>query len=244
MKNMWLIILFFSFLIFYSGCDNNDNITESPTGYYWGGNVLLWTENGSTIDDRSGVKIYLEGTNYHTFTDQQGNWKIYNIPAGIYSLVAKKEGFGYHKFIHFEYNGNTNNNNFGQTLIATPTYHIDSVSLSNSNGDILLTGFPSNVVSNLRFVLIYLGKQDPIYDSTTTWDFIIESQIYGGNDFFTVNFNNSFLMNNGYANGDTVHIAVYPGSRIVERYFVLEEYKLINSSGVGPNPKRFNYVIP
>jgi len=243
MKN----IFFISFLIFisilYLGCDDNNDITETQNGYYWGGNVKLWTENGSVISDGSGVQIYLEGTNFRTLTDHSGNWKIYNIPAGTYNLVAKKDGFGYHKFIDFEYLGGANANHFGQTLIATPTYLIDSVEINMVNDNVDIIGFPSNIVSNIRFIMVYIGKQNPIYDSTKTFELIYETNIYGNNNFFTSSINNTYLLNNGFNSGDTVHIAIYPGARFVERYFVLAEYKLINSSGIGPIPKRFNYIL-
>jgi len=231
-------------LIILVSCSENDEPTNIETGFYWGGYVRLWTENGSIIQDGSGVELSLEGTNYRTLTDQYGKWKIYNVPAGTYNLVAQKEGFGNHKFLDYEYSGSDNANNFGQTLIATPTYLIDSIEIDFVNDNVDITGFSSNVVSNIRFVMIYIGKENPIYDSTKTFELIYETQIYGNNNFFTSTINNNYLLNNGFSSGDTVHIAIYPGARFVERYFIQAEYKLMNSSGIGPIPKRFSYALP
>jgi hypothetical protein len=243
MKNILIIVLLFASLLLQLGCGDESDITDSDNGFYWGGHVNLMTESGSPIENKFGVKMYLEGTNFQTYTNQNGDWRIYNVPAGVYNLVASKEGFGYHKFIDFEYGEAGNNDNFWQVLVGTPTYLIDSVMLSQQNNIETITGYPSTTVDYLRFILIYFGKEEPIYDSSHTWEYHIDSQIYKSDNFFTATFTKSGLLDNGFNNGDTVHIAVYPGSRIVERYFLRSENKLINSSGVGPVAKRFIYIL-
>ena len=230
-------------LIINTGCDSDSNAVNSNNGFYWGGTVLLHTETGATIENKSGVKIYLEGTSFQTYTKYDGSWRIYGIPAGTYNLVAIKDGFGYHKFIDFEYLGNVNNDHFWQVLIGTPTYSIDSITINEQNNIVTMTGFPSNTVSYLRFVLVYFGKEDPIYDIYSTWEYQTDTRIYAQNNFFTSTFSPSELLNNGFNAGDTVHIAIYPGSRFVERFFLNSEYKLINSSGVGPVPYRTTYIL-
>ena len=243
MKKIFRIgIIFFTFLLI-NGC-NDKEIIVTEDDFFIGGNIVLMNEHGSPIYDRSGVRVYIENSKYETYTDQMGNWKIYSVPAGIYNIVAEKEGFGYNKFINFDYLGNATSNNFGQTLIASPTYVIDSVSQDVSSQDLLLTIYPSNTANNLRVILIYLGKDEPVKDSIETQQYIRQTQIYSANTSVTESFPNGFFLSEGFNHGDTLHFAVYPGASIVEKYFLPSASKVIYTSGVGSIPKRFTYIIP
>jgi hypothetical protein len=243
MKNLFLAVFLLIVSIIFNGCDK-DNVINNENGFFIGGNIVLMSEHGTPITDRSGVKVYIEGTNYESFTDQSGNWKIYNVPAGTYNIVAEKTNFGYNKFINFEYLGNANSNNFGQTLISSPTYLIDSVNLNISNQDLILTSHASNNANNLRVVLIYIGSVEPNCDSLETWDYLRQTQIYSGNNACTETFANGFFINEGFNHGDTLYFAIYPGSSIMEKYFLPSASRYIYTSGIGLTPIRFYYIIP
>ena len=243
MKYLFSIVFIIFSSIVFNSC-NSDDTTQTENGFFLGGNVLLMTEHGTPISDRSGIKVFIEGTNYTTLTDQSGNWKIYNVPAGIYNIVAEKAGFGYNKFINFEYLGNATSNNFGQTLIAMPTYLIDSLSLNQTNQDIFLTIYLPNTANNLKVVLICMGKKEPFIDSIQTWEYFRETQIYAGNNSITENFPIGFFINEGFNHGDTLNFAIYPGASLVEKYFLPSASKMIYTSGVGSTPKRFVYIFP
>ena len=52
---------------------------------------------GTVLDDQSGkmpgAHVYLEGTNYSSLTDINGEYAIYNVPAGDYNIVVSYIGF-------------------------------------------------------------------------------------------------------------------------------------------------------
>lgn len=243
MKYSFLLVSLLIVAAIFNGCDK-ENITNNESGFFIGGNVVLMNEYGTPITDRSGVKVYIEGTNYEAFTDQVGNWKIYNVPGGTYNIIAEKTDFGYNKFYNFEYLGNANSNNFGQTLIASPTYLIDSLVPNISNQDLILTAYTASNANNLRVVLIYVGSVEPNCNSIETWDYLTQTQIYAGNNSFTETFANGFYINEGFNHGDTLYFAIYPGSSFVEKYFLPPASRYVYTSGVGSIPKRFTYIIP
>jgi hypothetical protein len=43
--------------------------------------------------DYSGTEVQLEGTSLVTYTDAEGNYSFINPPAGVYNVVAKREGY-------------------------------------------------------------------------------------------------------------------------------------------------------
>jgi hypothetical protein len=159
-------------------------------------------------------------------------------------LIASKEGFGHNKFNGYKYNGVGNANNFSQTLIESPSYFIDSLNYLKNNDTIVFNGYPSNIKSYNRCILIYLGSQPPIHDSTSTWNIIYRNERINPLDStFSFWLTDDYLLNSGFKSGDSVHIAVYPGSRFFEQYYNSEN-KLIISSGIGPIPLRSVYLIP
>jgi hypothetical protein len=79
---------------FYNGCSKEEylpGLTGSMVGY-----LYTFDEFGNLLDDHSQVKITAFGLD-HTYTahsDEQGRFKLAEVPTGTYELLFEKNGFG------------------------------------------------------------------------------------------------------------------------------------------------------
>jgi hypothetical protein len=69
------------------------------------GNIALVTARGDTLQSYAGATIQIEGTTLQTTSSVTGDWKIENIPAGIYTILLTKPGFDTLTFSNFAFRG-------------------------------------------------------------------------------------------------------------------------------------------
>ena len=100
-----------------------------PAGPTLSGNIsgsfILYDDNGSTPQDRSGVQISIEGHPFSTLTATNGSWQLEEVPAGIYTLVYSKTGYFTWKSFNFQFVGGGTyffgNSGIAQIPLATIT---------------------------------------------------------------------------------------------------------------------------
>jgi hypothetical protein len=98
-----LIILPFLGLIIFGCSNSNDTSSASTQRGSLSGHVIVY----DTLPfPQLGVTVSLFSTNFKTETDSAGFWTINDIPAGTYTVLYSKEGFGTLKNIAFQFNGN------------------------------------------------------------------------------------------------------------------------------------------
>jgi hypothetical protein len=69
------------------------------------GNVALVTARGDTLPSYAGATIQIKGTTFQTTSSATGDWKIENIPAGIYTILLTKPGFDTLAFSNVAFRG-------------------------------------------------------------------------------------------------------------------------------------------
>lgn len=104
MKHLFSFFLLLSML---AGCDSDTTSTGTDNrlkGTMRGRAVLL-SLGYQEAPSSSGIKITLEGTSFSTVTNDSGEWELKDVPAGIYTLVYEKEGYGLYKYITYQFVG-------------------------------------------------------------------------------------------------------------------------------------------
>jgi hypothetical protein len=90
-----LSILFCLFILALTNSCKNTTIVENnyTTPNIIQGHVLLLGIDGDSLATQSGTTISIEGTSFQTTSDTSGNWRLNNVPAGIYNVSITKPGF-------------------------------------------------------------------------------------------------------------------------------------------------------
>lgn len=81
-SNLASLLLLLLLLLGIIGCKSQ----EAPGAIY--GTVVL---QGSM--DNSGTTVFLENTNISTETQPSGMFVIFNVPEGVYKVIAQKDGY-------------------------------------------------------------------------------------------------------------------------------------------------------
>ena len=82
----------FFVLIVSTGCQYSPSQTDEPTGVVRGW-LSLEGRADSIHMDHSGAKVELLGTDFSTFTNWRGEYRIDGVPPGNYTLVYSAEGY-------------------------------------------------------------------------------------------------------------------------------------------------------
>jgi hypothetical protein len=89
LNRRFLLLIF----IFLSGCKTaTDPIVTAGSGSL-SGTVKAFAINSANPVSPGGIQIELQGTQFHGNADSLGNFRIDNIPAGVYNIIFWKTGF-------------------------------------------------------------------------------------------------------------------------------------------------------
>jgi hypothetical protein len=207
------------------------------------GIVFLYLEDASFVEHRAGTRVSIEGTAYATVTDDTGRWAINGIPAGVYTIVAERPGFGYTKLpdVDLTMGGSLSNVGFG--LHELPSFTVTSVQLELTSDSVTIRASASATAPIQRAVEFYFGKSEPIYDSASTWLAEGAIPLDGGLAQASINLALEDFAPL-FAHGDTVHIAAYPANRFTSGYYSEQYRLLVKTSGIGPVAARTSFVLP
>jgi hypothetical protein len=101
MKNQVLLLSLIIFILSISNCKKTVieqiNLTGTITG-----KVYYIDENEYHYYSKSGIKIEIENTSFSTYSDNNGEYTIENIPTGTYNIIYSKEGCSTHKITGFQ----------------------------------------------------------------------------------------------------------------------------------------------
>ena len=75
------------------GCKNSVEPIANSGGGSLAGTVKAFGITSAQEDNPSGIQVELQATVYKTIADSLGNFRIDNIPAGVYNIIFSKPGF-------------------------------------------------------------------------------------------------------------------------------------------------------
>ena len=123
LKIYFLMLFLFSFFV---SC--TETVAPVLTGNI-SGFINLYEEDNTRINDRSGVKVFIEGRNNFAYTNKEGRYTIENVEAGIFNIVFAKEGFGLYKIIAREFVGGGDAYVYNIGLTKLPSFNVTSLNI-------------------------------------------------------------------------------------------------------------------
>ncbi|PLX05637.1 MAG: carboxypeptidase regulatory-like domain-containing protein [Marinilabiliales bacterium] len=148
-------------LIGFTSCNKDENQTPEPiTKANIIGSVNLYDESTTQIEN-SGMTIKLEGTEFSSTTDGQGDFTLTEVPFGSYTIVYEKSGFGTFKKFNLEHI-----NTGSSTVVETPslgqksTTSVTNLTISsNANFPVIIgaTTNPEGNQTNTRYIRFFFS---------------------------------------------------------------------------------------
>ena len=186
-------------------------LTGSISGF-----VDLYEEDGSQINDKSGVRVSIEGRNNFAFTNTEGRYHLENVSAGIFNIVYEKEGFGLNKIIAREFVGGGDAFINSIQLMKLPSFNVTSLNISTVLGsaDLTISGNISNVQSYSRYVISFFGKSENVSNDPQNYLMATHIYVYKDSASFTSSWSNlnESLLAVGFNSGETIYVAAYSSS--------------------------------
>ncbi|MGE3801407.1 MAG: carboxypeptidase-like regulatory domain-containing protein [Candidatus Kapaibacterium sp.] len=90
------------------------------------GKVIVYDQYGNREQDKSGVKVEVDGTSYTGISEPDGYWHIENLPAGTYVITMSKDGYSQYKHYAYPFVGGGEGFVHQTDLHQIPTYKIES----------------------------------------------------------------------------------------------------------------------
>lgn len=233
-------ILLFSFLV---SC--TDTVVPVLTGSI-SGFVDLYEEDGSQINDKSGVKISIEGRNNFAFTNSDGRYHLENVSAGIFNIVYEKEGFGLNKIIAREFVGGGNAFINSIPLLKLPNFNVTSLNIIKAQGssDLTISGNISNAKSYSRYVISFFGKSENVSNDPQNYLMATHIYVYRDSTTFTSSWSNlnESLLAVGFNSGETIYVAAYSSS-LTYSYTPDPITGRLFYYNVGSSPAKANFIL-
>jgi hypothetical protein len=186
--------------IFISGCNKNDEytLTGNIAGF-----VRLVDEFGNESEDKSGIKVSLDGVS-NTTTSNIGRYEFQDVPAGTYKLIYEKPGYGPHKRFSYQFIGGNVPAFVDETaLYEPPDIEVLGIETSFVNNRINIS---CTITAAQRYKLhIFFSKTPDVSDLNYSYSFY--SSFCCGNR--TQFFNSIDILHTPYVPGDRIYLVIY-----------------------------------
>ncbi|MBS1561535.1 MAG: carboxypeptidase regulatory-like domain-containing protein [Bacteroidetes bacterium] len=146
------------------GCShNNPTDPATPSKNSIKGEVEIMDEYGNPMEDLSGVTvaIYDETNRYTGMTNAKGEWILYNVPAGVYTLEATAPGcvgrYGGESDVYYNI-----------MWVGAGGYHFGFLALSKPISASMISRGAIEIDTSIRFDPGDGGFHKPRYDTTLT----------------------------------------------------------------------------
>lgn len=204
-----LLFLFVSFPFFLSSCGGDSSTGPILRGDIWG-YMELYDQDGRLLTDHSGVSVSLEGTEYTAVSDAEGRWALKDVPAGIYQVTFRKEGFDWTK-VQEQFVGNGDLFLGTRPLGRIPTFGVSdfTVSVDSVNLRLHFSGTFSDVPPEevSRNLSVFISTDSTSFKKTRTAH-------VGTMSGRTINAKGGVavhsLHNLGYPSGSVAYLRAYP----------------------------------
>ena len=198
-------ILLFCILISCNESTTNNYYYSNPGRIL--GKVVANYAYGNDSTFNGGIKVWLPGTKFQTFTDSLGYWRIDSIPAGIYDINFYKPGFDTTERYAFQFVGNGSIYAGVDNILQIPeaSRRIDSVNfLSDSESFTPRLSFKGQCDKKCYMTFCF--------DTTVNVSKFSNYQINYFQFDFPPNFNFlGYAPNFPYFTGKNIYICAYPG---------------------------------
>ena len=197
-------------LVGFTSCSKDEDQTTEPiTKANIKGSVNLYDE-GTTQIDNSGMTIKLEGTEFSSTTDSQGDFTLSEVPFGSYTLVYEKSGFGTFKKFDLEHT-----NTGSSTVVEAPslgqksTTSITNLTVSsNANFPVILgaTTNPAGNQANTRYIRFFFSTDAAV--SMDNYESVLETFPVNISPY-NLNLSQASLDALDFPSGATVYVKCY-----------------------------------
>lgn len=201
-------IALFSFLV---SC--TETVAPVLTGNI-SGFVSLYEEDGTQVNNKSGVKVSIEGRNNYAFTDSNGRYKLENVEAGIFNIVFEKAQFGTHKIIAREFVGGGDAYLYTVELIKLPTFTVTSMTINYITTQppyLSIRGNVSDFRNYYRYVLLFFGKNINVSNDPQNYLHYNSIYVYPDSASYGYSFGDykNYFLSAGFNSGETIYVAAY-----------------------------------
>ena len=244
MRNVLILLVCCSAFLL-SACNRYDSAVTSLPGTI-SGFVSIINESGSSLADKRGVRISLDGTNYSAISDSSGHWKLGDVQAGVYNIAFSKDSFGTNKVISYNFAGNGNAFIQQMQIAAIPkiTSTNESVEVDTSSGtwSLKVKGSISQVAadSTIRIVLLFFGRDANVSSDPQKYVAASNSFVASGDNRFSPVIYLQQLHSMGFKSGEKVYLASYAASKQFFRYI---DVNTSRNYYCGISDRRMNYVV-
>lgn len=243
-----IVPVFVALILFMASCSTEDKeiIPEILTKGTIEGSVNLYDEKTGPLDN-SGMKVTVEGLTpkISTLTDEEGRYRLEEVPFGTYTLVFEKEGYGTYKRFNIKH-AVSESSTF---VIGAPSLGQKSstqitkveVTVSGEGATLSVTTDPSAYNANKLYVRYFMStsanvsSEDYMYDSGT-----IPIGINPRNFALT----RSVLEGRGFTSGQTVYVRVYGNSYWSNEYIDVDLNKKIFPNLNKNTVSAVSFVVP
>lgn len=226
MKIFKILIIAFVF----AGCISCDK--EEENQYLIGdivGFVNLRKFDGNEPENKSGVKVSIENTEYSCTTNKIGRYEFNDIPAGTYNIVYEYDGYATSKNYGVQFVGGNNPFfNSNQTLYEQPEAEISNFSIYILDNIINFSCINNtNDHGSLDF---YIADDKNVSD--INYDLTVDNfyRLFNGE----IN-GNLGIIDNKYEKGDTIYVVIYTRNSYDQIYIYdwsIYNYKYVTSKKV------------
>ncbi len=169
------------------------------------GFVNLFDEEGNEIDDKSDVTVSIEGLDKSVKTNENGRYKLSNIPAGTYNLTFDKTNFSSYKRFSYQFIGGNIpalvNNTY---LYESPNIELKNIDITYEDNKIIIFGDINTTnqvrvqvfmnansnVSNLNYEYTQGSNGSCCTPKNVIWEYI-------------------YMDNSPYKQGDKIYLVIY-----------------------------------
>ena len=210
LSSVLTVIVLFSFFV---SCTETvaPVLTGSLSGF-----IDLYQENGSQINDKSGVRVSIEGRNNYAYTNTDGRYSLENVEAGIFNVVFEKAGFGVHKIIAREFVGGGDAYLYSIALMVLPSFNVTSLIITKTTGSfpyLRMSGNLSDAREYSRMVVLFFGKNVNVSNDPMNYLYVNTAYIDQDSSSYSSSlYYKEYLLDSGFSLGETVHVAAYSSS--------------------------------
>ena len=210
MKNLISVLIVIVLFSFFVSC--TETVAPVLTGNI-SGFIDLYEEDNTRINDRSGVKVFIEGRNNYAYTNKDGRYTIENVEAGIFNIVFAKEGFGLYKIIAREFVGGGDAYLYSIGLAKLPSFNVTSLNINkvtNQPPYLRISGNLSDARDYSRNVILFFGKREDVSNDPQNYLLVNTAYVYRDSTSYSDSFlEKEYLIERGFTSGETVHVAAY-----------------------------------
>jgi len=211
MKRNTLLILSLILLGTFA-CSKDSSIEPDPiTKANIVGSVNLYDE-GTLPMDNAGMTVTIEGSSpqISTTTDQDGKFRLMDVPYGDYSLRYEKEGYGTYRLFNLAHFGGNDFTSISKSpsLGQISMTQVTQLTANVSGTDVIIsaTTSPAGNTGNRRYIRLFYGTDSDVSsENYSSFSETMLSQINPKDLTIT----QAKLIDMGFTSGQKVYVKVY-----------------------------------